>query len=217
MIYIVASLGSEPSVKRDVVFLLDGSDDVRSRFTAIREFVANLVDSFDLDRGKDKVAVVQYSNNAETNFNLNTYQTRNDVLLHIRTLKPKGGRPSYIGKALQFVRDNIFVSNAGSRHNEGAKQILIILAGGRSRDSPRGPASTLKAAGVVTFSIGTRVTNTMEMQAVSSDPSYAYSVRDFANLSHIQQSLMTHLTQWKPKDETATGKKLQLFEKFCGR
>lgn len=76
---------------RDVVFLIVGSDHVRSRFPAIRKFVAKIVDSLDLNQEKDKIAVVQYSNNAEINFNLNTYNTKVDVLKHIKRLKPKGG------------------------------------------------------------------------------------------------------------------------------
>lgn len=190
-------------MKRDIVFLLDGSDDVRSRFTVIREFVAKVVDSFDVDQGQDRVAVVQYSNNAAVDFNLNTYTTRDDVLTHVRNLKPKGGRPHYIGTALRFVKDNIFVSNAGSRRNEGAHQILIVLAGGRSRDSPRGPASALKSEGVLTFAIGSRMTNLVDMQAISSDQNYAYSVPDFANLYNIQQSLVTLLSQVREEKITA--------------
>lgn len=171
----------------------------------MRDFVTKMVDSFDLDQGKDKVAVVQYSNNAELSFNLNTYNTRNEVLQHIASLRPKGGRPQYIGAALQFVRDNVFISNAGSRHHEGAKQILVILAGGRSRDSPRGPASMLKDAGVVTFAIGSRMSNAAEMQGISYKPNYAYSVPDFLNLPRIQQSLMNHLTQTGTEEETKAG------------
>lgn len=139
---------------RDIVFVIDGSDHVRSRFPAIRKFVAKIVNSFDLNQGKDKIAVVQYSNNAELNFNLSTYNTKVDVLKHITSLKLKGGKTWYIGAALKFVRDNVFVSNAGGQQQDDAKQILVILAGGRSRDLPRGPASMLKAAGVDTFAIG---------------------------------------------------------------
>lgn len=172
----------------------------------MREFVAKVVESFDLDQGKDRVAVVQYSNSAELSFSLNTYNTSKDVLKDVASLKPKGGRPQYIGAALQFVRDNVFVSNAGGRHHEGAKQILVILAGGRSRDSPRGPASMLKAAGVVTFAVGSRMSNSADMKVISSDPSYAYLVADFINLPHIQQSLMSHLTQLGVEEKTKAGR-----------
>ncbi|XP_034142663.1 collagen alpha-3(VI) chain-like [Esox lucius] len=92
------------SVKRDIVFLLDGSDDVRSKFTAICDFVAKFVESFDVDQGKDQVAVVQYSNTAVMNFNLNTYKTGDDVVKAVRNLRPKGGRPQYTGTALQFLK-----------------------------------------------------------------------------------------------------------------
>lgn len=165
-----------------------------------------MIENFDLDHGKDKVAVVQYSNNAELSFNLNTYSTKDDALKHVAGLKPKGGRPQYIGVALQFVKDNVFISNAGSRIHEGAKQILVMFAGGRSRDSPRGPANMLKAAGVVTFAIGSRMSNSAELQVISSDPNYAYTVPDFVNLPRIQQSLMGHLTQIVAQEETKQGK-----------
>ncbi|KAL3970221.1 piezo-type mechanosensitive ion channel component 1/2 [Sarotherodon galilaeus] len=195
-------VGSSSSIKRDIVFLIDGSDDVRMSFSAIREFVAKMVTSFDLDQRKDKVAVVQYSNNAELNFNLDTYKTKVDVLKHITSLKPKGGRPQYIGAGLQFVKDNVFVPNAGSRQHEGVKQILIVLAGGRSRDSPRGPASMLKTAGVTTFAIGSRMSNSAEMEMISSNPNFKYLVPDFVNLPRIQESLMSHFTKMAVEGET---------------
>lgn len=204
-------LGPSSRTNRDIVFLIDGSDDVRSRFSAIREFVSKMVDSFNLESGKDKVAVAQYSNSVEVSFNLSAYNTRDDVVKHVASLKPVGGRPHYIGAALQFVKDNIFVSNAGGRHHEGAKQILVMLAGGKSRDSPRGPANMLKAAGVVTFAIGSRKSNSAEMHAISSDPNFAFSVHDFVNLPHIQQSLMGHLDQIGVEEKSKTGKKLDYF------
>ncbi|XP_054871199.1 uncharacterized protein col6a3 isoform X6 [Amphiprion ocellaris] len=196
-------VGSSSSMNRDIVFLVDGSDDVRSKFSAVREFIAKVAGRFDLDQGKDKVAVVQYSNNPELSFSLNTYITKDDVLKHIASLKPKGGRPQYIGAALQFVKDNVFVAKAGGRRNEGTKQILIVLAGGRSRDSPRGPGNALKAEGVVAIAIGSRMSNSAEMQLISSDKDYTYSVPDFVNLPSIEQSLMNHLTEMAVEVESS--------------
>ena len=193
-------------MKRDIVFLLDGSDDLRSRFTEMREFVAGVVEKFDLDEQKDQVAVVQYSNNAAINFNLNTHSNKEDVLNAIRNLRPKGGRPQYTGTALQFVKDNVFTPSAGSRHLEGAQQILVLLAGGRSRDSPRGPSRALKTMGVVTFAIGSKMTDLVEMKAISSHTENAYSVPDFSNLSSIQQSLETRLAQVRPQEGVSIGK-----------
>lgn len=190
-------LGFISAIKRDFVFLIDGSDDVRTKFSPIREFIANLVQNFDIDQQQDKVAIVQYSKNAEISFNLDSYNRKDDMLQQIARLKPKGGRPQYIGAGLQFVKDNIFGSNTGVRKREDVKQILVVLAGGRSRDSPRGPAKALKDAGVMIFAIGSRMSNSAEMQAISSQSNYTFLVYDFGNLPRIQQHVKKILSGMK--------------------
>uniref|UniRef100_A0AAR2J3Z0 VWFA domain-containing protein n=1 Tax=Pygocentrus nattereri TaxID=42514 RepID=A0AAR2J3Z0_PYGNA len=170
------------TTKRDIVFLIDGSDDVRNHFTALREFLASLVNKLDIGHNKDQIAVVQFSNTAVTNFNLNTFTSADKVTNAVQNLRPQGGRPQYIGLALQFVKDNVLTPKNGSRESEGAKQIIVLLASGRSRDSPRGPASTLKNAGVAIFVIGSRLTDNIEMEAIASQTNYTYKVPDFYNL-----------------------------------
>lgn len=204
-------LGPSSKPNRDIVFLVDGSDDVRNRFSAIREFVATVVGSFDLEEGNDKVALVQYSNKVKLNFDLNAYSTRDDVVRQVASLKAMGGRPQYIGAALQFVWENVFASSAGGRHDQGANQILVLLAGGRSRDSPRGPANVLKAAGVTTFAIGSRASNLAEMQFISDGSNNAFSVPDFLNLPTIQKSLISHIAQVGLQKESEEGKKVNSY------
>uniref|UniRef100_H2T3W1 Collagen, type VI, alpha 3 n=1 Tax=Takifugu rubripes TaxID=31033 RepID=H2T3W1_TAKRU len=187
--------GPSSKPKRDIVFLVDGSEDIRNRFSAIREFVVAVVDSLDLEGGNDKIAIVQYSNNVKLIFGLSAYNTRDDVVRQIASLKPMGGRPQYIGRALQFAWDNVFASSAGGRHNEGANKILVILAGGRSRDSPRGPANMLKAAGVTTLAIGSGRSNLAEMQFISTATNNAFSVPDFVNLPTIQKRVISNIAQ----------------------
>lgn len=167
--------------------------------------------SFDLQEGNDKVALVQYSNNVKLIFDLNADSRRDDVLGQVASLKPIGGRPQYIGAALQFIWDNVFASSAGGRRDEGAKQILVILAGGRSRDSPQGPANMLKTAGVTIFAIGSGALNLEEMQFISTGSNNAFSVPDFVNLTNIQKSLISHIAKVGPQKEFE-GKKLDL----CG-
>ncbi|RXM30018.1 Collagen alpha-3(VI) chain [Acipenser ruthenus] len=178
------------AVRRDVVFLLDGSDDTRNGFPAIRLFVQRVVENLDVEANKDRVAVVQYSNDAAATFYLNTYSTKDDVLNTVRGLRHKGGRPLNTGAALQFVKDNVFTASSGSRRLEGVPQVLILLTGGRSRDDVRGPATAVKGFGVVPFGIGTRNADTLELQAISYDPSYALSVTGFGDLLNIQQQLL---------------------------
>ena len=176
---------------RDVVFLLDGSDGTRSRFPAMRDFVQRQVEKLSVDDNKDRVSVVQYSRDPAVQFYLNTFTTKGQILDSVRGLRHKGGRPLNTGAALQYLRDNVFTASAGSRRMEGVPQILILLSGGRSSDSVDAPASALKQLGVLTFAIGTRSSDSRELQKISHEPSSAISVSDFADLPNVQQQLQS--------------------------
>lgn len=205
--FILFIVGQTLEAGRNIVFLIDGSDDASDRFTAIREFVASLAETFDVGKEKDQIAVVQFSNTAAISFNLSTYSSTSEVADAVRNLKPKGGRPPYIGQALQFVRDNIFTPSVKSQQIGRVSQNLVLVAGGRSRDSPRVPANALKSMGVAIFAIGSRLTDPIEMEAISSKTDYAIAVSDFHDLKNVHQSLMTQLMGGRQKgDREVDGK-----------
>ncbi|XP_041806073.1 collagen alpha-3(VI) chain-like isoform X7 [Chelmon rostratus] len=199
---------------KDVVFLLDGSDGTRSAFPAMRDFVQRVVETLSLDDNKDRVSVVQYSRDPAVQFYLNTYTTKGVILDTVRGLRHKGGRPLNTGAALQYLRDNVFTASAGSRRLEGVPQVLILLSGGRSYDSVDAPASDLKQLGVLIFAIGSRSSDSRELQTISHDPSYALSVSEFTDLPSVQQQLQSSVEavviDVAPESPTApvdTGKK----------
>ena len=174
-----------------MVFLLDGSDGTRTGFPAMRDFVQRVVETLSVDDNKDRVSVVQYSRDPAVQFYLNTYVTKGEILDTVRGLRHKGGRPLNTGAALQYLRDNVFTASAGSRRQEGVPQLLILLSGGRSFDSVDAPASALKQLGVSTFAIGTRGSDSRELQKISQDPSRALAVSDFTDLPNVQQQLQS--------------------------
>ena len=173
------------------MFLLDGSDGTRNGFPAMRDFVQRVVETLNVDENKDRVSVVQYSRDPAVQFYLNTYTTKGEIVDTVKGLRHKGGRPLNTGAALQYVRDNVFTASAGSRRLEGVPQILILLSGGRSFDNVDTPASALKELGVLIFGIGTRSSDSRELQKISHDPSYALSVSDFTDLPSVQQQLLS--------------------------
>ncbi|XP_064419494.1 collagen alpha-3(VI) chain [Latimeria chalumnae] len=181
-------------VKRDVVFLIDGSDDVRSSFPSIRDFVQRVVETLDVGTDKVRVAVVQYSDDTNPEFLLNRYGTKREVVNAIRNMRHKGGYPLNTGEALNFVSQNVFTSDAGSRIKEDVPQFLILLAGGRSNDDVRGPSVTLKTAGVVPYGIGTRNADIIELQTLSFTPDFTYRVSDFRDLPTVQQRISTSIS-----------------------
>lgn len=179
--------------RRDIVFLLDGSDGSQQRFPDIKDFVQTIVADLNIDANKDHVAVVQYSNTVEIGFNLRRYSTEDEVLDGVRGLSHKGGYPHNIGAALQYVREHIFTSDSGSRLLEGVPQILILLSGGRSGDDIRTPVRMLKETGVISIAIGTTDADTLEMQTISHEPNYAISVTDYEELHTAKQDVLSLL------------------------
>lgn len=209
MSQILCSLVGRQLPGRDVVFLLDGSDGTRTGFPAMRDFVQRVVETLSVEDNKDRVSVVQYSRDPAVQFYLNTYTTKGEILDTVRGLRHKGGRPLNTGAALQYLRDNVFTASAGSRRLEGVPQVLILLCGGRSSDSVDAPASALKQLGVLTFAIGTRSSDSRELQKISHDPSSALSVSEFTDLPGVQQQLQSSMkavvTEVTPESPTPPG------------
>lgn len=154
-------------------------------------FVRRAVEKLNVDEKHDQVSLVQYSRNASAVFLLNTYQTKQDILNTMQHLRHKGGRPLNTGAALQFVKSTVFSASAGSRHQEGIPQILVVITGGQSNDDVRFAAKTLTELGVTIFVIGTRNANIFEIQNISQESSRAFFAADSSDFSKFEQQILS--------------------------
>ncbi|XP_042308649.1 collagen alpha-3(VI) chain isoform X2 [Sceloporus undulatus] len=176
------------SEAKDIVFLIDSSDDVGVDGLAhVRDFVIRIVQQLDVRPSKVRIGVVQFSNNVFPEFFLKTHQTKNSVLQAIRRLRPRGGTPLNVGKALDYVVRNYFVKSAGSRREEGVPQHLVLLLGGRSQDDVRRPSIVMQSAGIKSLGVGAKNADSAELQSITSDPRTAFIVREFAELPVIEK------------------------------
>ena len=189
------SLVKTDTTHRDIVFLLDGSDETQNGFESIRDFVGNIVEKLVLEEDKDRVSVVQFSQDSKVHFYLNTYSNKEDITNALRHLRHKGGKPLNTGAALQFVKDNVFTASAGSRYLEGVPQLLILLTGRRSNDDVQSAVTKLKEFGVMPLVVGVRKADTLELQMISHKPSYSFSIPTFHDLPSIQQQVVSTITQ----------------------
>ncbi|XP_051564328.1 collagen alpha-3(VI) chain [Myxocyprinus asiaticus] len=186
---------SPPSgVERDVAFLIDGSDNVRSDFPYIRDFISKVIEPLDIGVDKVRVAVVQHSERPSPSFYLNTYQTKEEVLRAVNGLSLAGGRSLNTGAALTFMKNNILSPEYGSRAAQNVPQFLIVLTGGRSRDSVREPAVALKTDGVVPFGVGVRNADPKQIEDISHNPSFAFNVKEFSMLNTVEQKLKNYVS-----------------------
>lgn len=187
------------------MFLLDGSDNTRNGFAVIKLFVKSIVDSLSVGESHDRVSVVQFSDNPEINFDLNSHKEKDDVLNAVDNLKHKGGRLLNIGKALQFVRHSVFTSSAGSRRLKGVPQILILLSTKPSTDNVRSSAFALKDHEIVSVGVGVGDAKPSELEIIAFKPGFTYKVTDFSKLPSIQSQLVATLNINKDTEETMTG------------
>lgn len=176
--------------KRDIVFLLDGSDDSRNGLPAIREFVRRMTSELEIDGDNVRVSIVQYSNNAMAYFDLKSHKTKRAAVYAVRSLRHKGGRLRNTGAALQFVRDSIFTTTAGSRRLEGVPQVLFLLTCGESDDDIATAASDLKSLGILTFAIGLKNAWEMELQKIAFSPRFLFNLPIFGELLSIQPEIL---------------------------
>uniref|UniRef100_A0AAV2K4D5 Collagen alpha-3(VI) chain-like n=1 Tax=Knipowitschia caucasica TaxID=637954 RepID=A0AAV2K4D5_KNICA len=184
---------------RDVAFLIDGTDSVRQDFPYIQDFITKVIEPLDIGSDKVRVAVVQHSERPTPAFFLNTHQSKDDVLRAISNMRVVGGRGLNTGAALRYMKDTVMSERQGSRAAQGIPQFLIVLSGSRSRDSVSESAGALKTGGVVPFGVGVKDADPRQMETISHNPSFAFKVRDFNELSTVPGRLNTFVSL--PKDE----------------
>nr|XP_045002854.1 collagen alpha-3(VI) chain isoform X1 [Jaculus jaculus] len=183
--------------KRDIIFLLDGSVNVgKTNFPYVRDFVMNLVNSLDVGSDNIRVGLVQFSDTPVTEFSLDTYQTKPELLAHLRRLQLKGGSGLNLGSALSYVHANHFTEEGGSRTQEHVPQLLLLLTAGQSEDSYLQAANALARAGVLTFCVGASRADKGELEQIAFSPSLVYLMDDFSSLPALPQQLIQPLTTY---------------------
>nr|XP_030719697.1 collagen alpha-3(VI) chain isoform X4 [Globicephala melas] len=179
--------------KRDVVFLIDGSQSAGPEFQYIRTLIERLVDYLDVGFDMTRVAVIQFSEDPRVEFLLNAHSSKDEVQNAVRRLRPKGGRQINIGGALEYVSKNIFKRPLGSRIEEGVPQFLVLISSGKSDDEVDESAVELKQFGVASLTIA-RNADQEQLLKISLSPEYVFSVSTFRELPSLEQKLLTPIT-----------------------
>uniref|UniRef100_A0A8C4N9Q7 VWFA domain-containing protein n=1 Tax=Eptatretus burgeri TaxID=7764 RepID=A0A8C4N9Q7_EPTBU len=110
--------------KADIVFLVDGSWSVgTNNFELVRDFLTDLVKGMIVGIDGVRIGLAQYSSDPQTEFLLNKFNTKDEVLDFINVWKYKGGN-TLTGAAIEFITHNHFTEEAGSRKNENVPQVF---------------------------------------------------------------------------------------------
>ncbi|XP_021254083.1 collagen alpha-3(VI) chain isoform X11 [Numida meleagris] len=178
----------------DLIFLIDGSNNIGSvNFQAIRDFLVNLIESLRVGAQQIHIGVVQYSDQPRTEFALNSYSTKADVLDAVKALSFLGGQEANTGAALEYVVENLFTQAGGSRIEEAVPQILVLISGGESSDDIREGLLAVKQASIFSFSIGVLNADSAELQQIATDGSFAFTALDIRNLAALRELLLPNI------------------------
>ncbi|XP_026795015.3 collagen alpha-4(VI) chain isoform X2 [Pangasianodon hypophthalmus] len=181
--------------KADIVFLVDGSASIGLKnFQQIREFLTSVVKNFDISPNKVRVGMVQFSDTPKTEFFLNTYEEKQEILDYIKRLPYKTGGTN-TGMALQFLLTNHFTEQAGSRANQMVPQIAFVITDGSSQDDVEPYAQELRQKGIKVYAIGIKDADEKFLKKLASQPyeNHVYSVSDFTALQEISLSVSREL------------------------
>ncbi|PWA15401.1 hypothetical protein CCH79_00008591 [Gambusia affinis] len=186
------------NVHYDLAFILDTSSSVgKENFEKIRQWVANLVESFDVAPDKTRVAVVRYSDRPTPEFTLGKYRTLEDVKRAARNIRYLGG-DTRTGDAISYTTTNIFTERNGARPAErGIQKVAILLTDGLSQDYVLEPSKAAARAGIRMFAVGIGEALKEELEEIAAEPknAHVFHVTDFNAIDKIRGRLRRRLCE----------------------
>lgn len=154
----------------DIVFLVDSSSSIGTRdFREVKTFIHTFVDGLDIDTKNVQVGLTQFNTDPHKEFLLGDYANKAELIKKIDNLPYRTGG-TYMGKAMNFLKDSYFTSAGGSRINEKVPQIVVVITDGDSADDTKGPAGDLRQKGIIIFAIAVGPTNMTELKAIANSP-----------------------------------------------
>ncbi|XP_069861394.1 collagen alpha-6(VI) chain [Dipodomys merriami] len=178
----------------DVVFLVDSSDHLGIKsFPLVKTFINKMITSIPIEPNKYRVALAQYSNTLHSEFNLNTFRSRNPMLNHLKKNVSFLGGSLKIGNALQQAHQTYFSAPANGRDKRQFPPILVVLASAESEDDVEEPSKALQRDGVKIISVGLQKASEENLKLMAT-PGFHVHLRTARELSTFSQN-MTEIIQ----------------------
>ncbi|XP_061097107.1 collagen alpha-1(XII) chain-like [Conger conger] len=181
------------SAKADIILLVDGSWSIGfMNFRTIRTFIGRMVGVFNIGPNLVQIGLAQYSDDPKTEWHLNAYKTRKELLDAVANLPYKGGN-TMTGLALNNILQNNFKPNVGLRPD--SKKIGVLITDGKSQDEIIINSENLRKEGIELYAVGVKNADENELRSIASDPDdiHMYNVEDFSDLLDIVDRLTDNL------------------------
>ncbi|XP_066442447.1 collagen alpha-1(XX) chain isoform X2 [Eleutherodactylus coqui] len=175
----------DTALEWDIVLLVDSSWSVgRTNFRLVKNFLWGILSPLHISRDKIRVGLSQYSREPQTEWDLNTYSSKAEVLDAIKRVKYKGGN-TFTGMALIHVLEENLRAASGARSSAG--KVLILLTDGKSQDDAITVSKSLKQSEIYIFTIGVKNADESELREIASAPTELtlHMVPDFPMLNSL--------------------------------
>uniref|UniRef100_A0A3Q3Q7B3 VWFA domain-containing protein n=1 Tax=Monopterus albus TaxID=43700 RepID=A0A3Q3Q7B3_MONAL len=173
--------------KADLVFLLDQSSSIDpDEHTIMKDFIAELAKSFEIDEQLVHIGLAQFSDEPRHEFYLNQYSEKEGLMERIKKLEYKGGNTN-IGKALDFIKDYFQPSRGG---RSWVPKKLVVLTDGNSHDDVEDAADHIRDLGVEVFAIGVGDIHNLVLLQITGTPEKLFTVQNFKGLATIKEKVV---------------------------
>ncbi|EYC00484.1 hypothetical protein Y032_0115g496 [Ancylostoma ceylanicum] len=125
----------------DIAFVLDASGSIEEIYSEQVRWTASLSDVLPIHQDAVRLAMIQYAGYPLTEFTLNSYSDRDEVVRHLQDMNFQSG-VTRTGYALKSAEDELFSEDRGARHN--ASKIIALFTDGLSIDDPLKPSEQLR-------------------------------------------------------------------------
>ncbi|XP_067258727.1 collagen alpha-1(XIV) chain isoform X4 [Chanodichthys erythropterus] len=184
------------AAKADLAFLVDGSWSIGDdNFQKIIRFLYSTTGALDVIGPEGtQVAIAQFSDDARTEFKLNSYSDKEALLDAVQRITYKGGNTK-TGRAIKHVKEAIFTEDAGVRR--GIPKVLVVLTDGRSQDDVNKISKEMQMEGYIIFAIGFADADYGELVNIASKPSerHVFFVDDLDAFKKIEEQLITFVCE----------------------
>ncbi|RXM91033.1 Cochlin, partial [Acipenser ruthenus] len=172
----------------NIAFLIDGSSSVGdSNFRLVLDFIANIVDAFEISDIGSKIGAVQFTYDQKKEIGFHDYTTKEDTLAAVRGIRYMSGGTA-TGEAISYTVSNLYNPLKGGAN----RNFIVIITDGQSYDEIRGPAVSAQKEGITVYSVGVAWAPMEDLKAMASEPkeSHVFFTREFTGLHQFEQPII---------------------------
>lgn len=182
-------------IPANIVFVMDESDSIRNRdYVKEKNFVSQIIESFDISPRQARVAIVEYSSSASLSVGFNNYGSKTRLMCAVKNLQYSGGW-THTAEAIEVTQYNVLRPALNNPVGDTETvQIVIVLTDGKS-NGPKSLKQTVEnlkndIKDLTVIAIGVGSYDLRELNLIATDPdTHVFTAQNFDELINLVTSL----------------------------